>query len=338
MKFAHLADLHLGFHQYLLRQRRDDFTNVALQCLHQIVEEEPDFILFSGDVFNSKKPSYHTIDDFRNMLKFLRNENIPVFCITGNHCHTIGMTWVDFFQSMNLCNDLIIPEINITKIDWHSNPMSVINNLEPVRDKFNILMVHQGHEKYYGIFDDNDVKVMRDKGFDYVAGGHIHIPYVINNTLFNPGSLEYTSSDLWGTPGGYYMVYVDDNLSFKHVISPHRPVYRYQINSTKNILSVDNIIGLVKGSNVYIERDSLVEIVINGINQVAPAILAEAEAILQYDSLRTKIKYYCKTNQQQSSSKKERKDVYQQVFGDKSKLAQQVIESSEDQKEVLNLL
>ena len=49
MKFAHLADTHLGYRQYGLFEREKDFYEVFDKVIDKIIEEKVDFVVHSGD-------------------------------------------------------------------------------------------------------------------------------------------------------------------------------------------------------------------------------------------------------------------------------------------------
>ena len=45
MKFMHIADVHLGYQQYGLRERFDDFSKTFLHLTQKAIEENVDFIM-----------------------------------------------------------------------------------------------------------------------------------------------------------------------------------------------------------------------------------------------------------------------------------------------------
>jgi DNA repair exonuclease SbcCD nuclease subunit len=337
MRFAHFADLHLGFHQYMLRQRRDDFTNTFFGAIENVLyREEVDFILISGDIFNSKKPSWHTISDFRFVVDWIEQYKVPLFVTTGNHCHTNGMTYVDYFDYANNNN---IDGVSIHRVNWTSNPMSAIMNLPKVNNgAFNILMMHHGHVKHYGVMTDVDITKIKELGYDYIASGHIHVPYIEQGVFFNPGSLEYTSSDLWGNPGGYFVVDINDNgFTYKHVISHHRETGKFVLKLNEKVNNAKYLANKIIEKN-WIVKDSLIEIIIIG--NVEPAIISETETMVQLDSLRTKLKIAADNNIDKIDNMVYNNvhDVFEQVFGDKSTKARQVVDSSDNPDDVLAVL
>ena len=47
MKFAHLADTHLGYRQFGLLEREKDFYEVFDKIIDRIIEEKVDFVIHS---------------------------------------------------------------------------------------------------------------------------------------------------------------------------------------------------------------------------------------------------------------------------------------------------
>jgi DNA repair exonuclease SbcCD nuclease subunit len=50
--FVHVADLHIGYAQYNLDVRREDFENAFKEVVDKTIELKPDFILIAGDLFH----------------------------------------------------------------------------------------------------------------------------------------------------------------------------------------------------------------------------------------------------------------------------------------------
>ena len=85
MKFAHLSDTHLGYRQFGLNEREKDFYEVFELIIDKIIEENVDFVIHSGDLFETARPSPNALLTFQKGLLRLKGAGIPMFAIAGNH-------------------------------------------------------------------------------------------------------------------------------------------------------------------------------------------------------------------------------------------------------------
>jgi len=83
VKFAHLSDCHLGaWRNEILNQMGYEAFE---QAIDKILEEEVDFAIISGDLFDTSNPKVDVVDLAVRELKRLRDKNIPVYGIMGSH-------------------------------------------------------------------------------------------------------------------------------------------------------------------------------------------------------------------------------------------------------------
>ena len=83
VKFAHLSDCHLGaWRNEILNQMGYEAFE---QAINKILEEEVDFVVISGDLFDISNPKVDVVDLAVRELKKLRDKNIPVYGIMGSH-------------------------------------------------------------------------------------------------------------------------------------------------------------------------------------------------------------------------------------------------------------
>ena len=85
IKFAHLSDTHLGYRQYGLEKRESDFYNTFTRVIDDIISENVDFVIHSGDLFETNRPPNNAHFTFQKALKKLNDANIPIYTIAGNH-------------------------------------------------------------------------------------------------------------------------------------------------------------------------------------------------------------------------------------------------------------
>ena len=83
--FVHAADLHLGYSQYGLEARRQDFDNAFKELVDRTIELKPDFMIIAGDLFHQARPSNHTLENTIRSFKRLKDAGIPVLTVDGSH-------------------------------------------------------------------------------------------------------------------------------------------------------------------------------------------------------------------------------------------------------------
>ncbi len=195
MKFAHIADLHLGYRQYGLEQREEDFFKAALYIVDKI--KDVDFCIIAGDLFHNKNITPRTLSQANEIISSLKR----VYIASGNHDN---YRWLEYLskQHENLyCGDgtYYVSDACIQIVDWHSK-----SEVTPCKSKYNILVIHGGIEG-----EDPNFRISRElfaqynERYDYIALGHIHRKY-ISGRAHNPSSLERCS--VLDEPGGAFVI------------------------------------------------------------------------------------------------------------------------------------
>ena len=243
MKFAHLADLHLG--SWREEKMRHLSTKAFITAIDQCISQRVDFILFAGDIFNTYLPSVDTLKIVTQKLKELQMKHIPLYVIAGSHDFSpSGKTMIEVLEKaglvINVCKGFIEPETQelhltftldekteakITGIIGRKGQLDKIyyqnlhrENLEK-EPGFKIFMFHttlsEMKPKHLEQMEAQPVSFL-PKGFDYYAGGHIHHPTKIElpeyGILTYPGALfpnNFAEIEKYHQ-GGYYLITVED--------------------------------------------------------------------------------------------------------------------------------
>ena len=104
-KFAHLADCHLG------GWRQEELQTINFQSFQKVVqiilEQNLDFVLISGDLFDSAYPSIEILKESFAEFKKLHDAKIPVYLIAGSHdFSSSGKTFLDVLEKAGFCKNV----------------------------------------------------------------------------------------------------------------------------------------------------------------------------------------------------------------------------------------
>ena len=255
MKFAHLADCHIG--GWRDPKMRDLNINSFVEAIRRSVDKNVDFILISGDLFNTSLPSIDKLKVVTEKLKELKDRTIAVYIIPGSHDFSpSGRTMLDVLEKA----DLLVKVVKGTAVDGKlklkftvdaktgakiTGMLGKAGMLEKTyyesldkeslekEDGFKIFMFHTALTE----FKPRDMQKMDSsplsllpKNFDYYAGGHVH--YVFQKeepgfgTIVYPGPLfpnNFSEIEKLGC-GGFYF-YNDGKLEYEKIeLVKHFPV------------------------------------------------------------------------------------------------------------------
>jgi DNA repair exonuclease SbcCD nuclease subunit len=205
MQFVHISDNHLGYRQYNSDKREQDFYNSFNQCIDKIIDIKPDFVVHSGDLFESPEPPINAIHTAMEGFYKLKKHNIPIYIIHGNHdlpkrdtkgspfkilksilgdnLKTFVKRKYHIFRKEN--KEIFIGGSNFTfksRINRLFEDYRIIEN-ESKKYKNKILLFHQSIYSYSNLPVYELQLNNFPKGFNYYAGGHIHqrILKTVNN-------------------------------------------------------------------------------------------------------------------------------------------------------------
>ncbi|MGZ4949059.1 MAG: DNA repair exonuclease, partial [Halobacteriota archaeon] len=208
LRFVHVSDTHLGYRQYGLSERLDDWAQATREVFAFAVQNKVDCVVHSGDFFNSNRVDHTSLIQAIEALKVLKDVDIPFFVIDGNHDRRKGSqehTALDVLQSLGLCRYLrpergslenAAAEVNGTNIiglgyngAYIKPRLMELSQQMPGAD--NVVVLHAGVAQHIEGGQPEitvpELEVLRSSTA-YLALGHYHNKFSVDNWIFNPGS------------------------------------------------------------------------------------------------------------------------------------------------------
>jgi DNA repair protein SbcD/Mre11 len=273
-RFVHTADNHLGYEQYGVKERFNDFAHAFFAVVDDAIARKADFFVIAGDLFNKRAIDALTLIQAEEALQRLHAAGIPAIAIEGNHDRSYyrdGVSWLQFLCWQGLLH-LLNPNVRegvpvlapwdqqamrgayvdvqggalrVYGLPWYgagtgrvmeqlARELAAAQADESAGGvQYRVLLLHTGVDgmlpQLHGLPTRQQFEPLRGL-VDYVALGHVHKPYEIDNWLFNPGSTETWGAEESAWERGYYYVEVDTDATPRHhaqlLINPRRPFYR----------------------------------------------------------------------------------------------------------------
>ncbi len=260
MKFAHLADVHLGGHRdpKLRELNTRSFAAVIDKC----ISEKVDFVLVAGDLFNTSSPSMDSLAACFQKFKELKEQGICVYLIPGSHDFSpSGKTMITLLELAGLAVNVSKGEMENGKLrlkftvdkktgakltgiygkkgglEKHYYSDLLTGNLESEQGP-KIFLFHSAIAELMpnalSSIDAVPVASMPKK-FDYYAGGHIHVTenkFIDGyGTFVYPGPVFPNSfSELEELGCGSFVIY--DNGKIRHEKIQLHPVAKISVDAT----------------------------------------------------------------------------------------------------------
>ncbi len=283
-KFAHIADVHLGAY-------RDNFLkeanlNAFLKAMDICIQENVDFIIFAGDLFDSNLPDIKILNSAVKKMKEVKNNGIEIYVIYGSHDYSpVSASMIDILHSAGLFIKLQpnfikdkktkanIAGISARKAVVDKQIMQEIK-LQRIDENIHIFVFHAAIDIFT---TENFLEPISfdlfPKGMDYYAGGHLHkrdIKKINNSLIAYPGPLfGYDYRDLESTAKGdkkgFYIVEFDDegikNYRFVETNLYDIEFIEYDAEGKSSILAESELIDTLKRKSF---RDKIVLLKIKG--------------------------------------------------------------------------
>ena len=282
MKFVHIADMHFDCPFVNLSQkdilgdlRRLEQRKVFKKIIEYIKENNINYFFISGDLYEQKYVKQSTIEFINHLFKEI--PDTMIFITPGNHDPYLKNSYYNQFRwnsNVHIFDSNIekieTSEANIYGLGFNDFYMkdSGIEKIEiDDKGKINILITH-------GTLDGANIedkpyhpiskKVLEEKGFDYIALGHIHkLDYKTekNQKIVYPGSTISLGFDELGEHGMIVGDLEKENLDLNFIPLDDKIFIKKEIDLT-SIGSKEELIENI--NELDIQENEYVEIIIKG--------------------------------------------------------------------------
>ncbi|MBU2104755.1 MAG: DNA repair exonuclease [Nanoarchaeota archaeon] len=261
VKFAHISDVHLG--GWKQKEMQELNFEAFQKAINICIEKKLDFVVVSGDLFDSAYPSIDVLKGTFSEFKKLSDSKIPCFIVAGSHDYSVsGKTFLDVLEKSGFCQNVanfeyseesIILNPTLHKgvaIYGYPGKKSGLEIQDLKKIKFNdspgmfkILMLHTTIDKAKGTLPIDSIEIESLPKADYYALGHLHIDFQFQNFVY-PGPIFPNNfqelEDL--NCGGFYIIDTDSQKSLQKIELKIKEVISLDFQITNALTATEKII------------------------------------------------------------------------------------------------
>ena len=282
MKFVHIADMHFDSPFVNLSEkdimgdlRRLEQRKVFKKIIEYIKENNIKYFFISGDLYEHKYIKQSTIEYVNKLFEEIPETNI--YIAPGNHD---PYTKNSYYNKYNWSKNVKIFGPKVEKIetqdaniygygfdDFYCSDSGVENIEIEQTEKPNILIIHgniDGSTIEDMQYNSMSKKMLQEKGFDYVALGHIHkkdYNTEENQKIVYPGSTISLGFDELGEHGMIVGDLEKNKLETQFIKLDDKQFTKRELN-VDNIYSKEELIEKI--NELEIEENNYVEIILIG--------------------------------------------------------------------------
>ncbi len=276
MRFVHIADMHfdspfttLSDKGNLGEIRRMEQRKIFKKVIDYIKENKIELLFISGDLYEHQYIRKSTIEYINNLFKEINKTKI--FISPGNHDPYLKKSYYNDFswnENVHIFNSQI-EKIELNNLDIYGYGFDDFycseSNLESLKianpEKTNILIIHgtlDGSTAEERQYNPMSKRMLIEKGFDYVALGHIHkTNFTPEERIIYPGSTISLGFDELGKHG---MVVGDiEKNKIEFIELDETEFVEKEIKCTE-IFSIEQLIEKI--NEINIEKNKLYKIIL----------------------------------------------------------------------------
>jgi exonuclease SbcD len=264
MKILHFSDTHLGYQAFDrvtdagINAREQDVYDAFERVVDRILNIKPDLVIHSGDFFHRPSPSNRALTFGLEQLRRIGQAGIPTVIISGNHETPKTIYNAPILRALRTLEHVFpvfgeqcerfefgkiaihgVPHINDNRLLLHE-----LEKLEPLKDRFNILMLHTSLGKRY-LMEEYGEQVFPAEfetklaGFQYISLGHWHDCQAVNlhPCAWYSGSTERFSDTEIGSEKGFLILDIESDQTCKVTFEavPTRTWLRWERNACHEV-------------------------------------------------------------------------------------------------------
>lgn len=279
MKFSHFADCHLGS----WRQPELQALNLKnfQEAIEKSIKERVDFVLITGDLFDSAYPVIEVLEEAFFQLKKLKDAGISCFYIAGSHDYSAsGKTFLSVLEKAGFCKNVFVPEERGEEII-----------LNPVMFKEVALYGYPGKKSGMEIEEIKRVKLQDAPGFfkvfalhtslkkaiknlpiesidedklpyaDYYALGHLHIDYVDGKFVYAGPIFPSNFQELEELEYGSFYIVNTQPFQYKKILLGDKKPLAVEVEVKNALIATDKILSELKTKDL---KDKIVLLKLSG--------------------------------------------------------------------------
>ncbi len=230
-----MGDCHLGgWRQPELKELNFEYFKKAIQIS---LSEKVEFILISGDLFDSAYPPMDTLKNTFEIFRNIKDANIPVFIIAGSHDYSVsGNSFLDVLEKAGFCKNVsifsekgnhilleptIFKNVAIFGFPGKRSGLEVEEisriKLQDAPGLFRILMLHTTIRDAVG---NTQIDAVDDRFLpkvDYLALSHLHIKYCKENRVYSGPIFPNSITELEELGGGSFYIYENGKIKRQEI-------------------------------------------------------------------------------------------------------------------------
>jgi DNA repair exonuclease SbcCD nuclease subunit len=250
VRIAALGDAHLGRSYYTftadngVNRRELDFEESFEAAVGLALAQDPDLVVWLGDIFDHPRPSYRSFRVAQRALARIRDHGLPLALISGNHdtprLPGTGSPYsalADTFPEFHFAHRMAYERFELPGVVLHAVPqmLTVDAALEALAeadrsrsaDRVNVLLTHPRVPQVEpGHADINEIQV--DAGMlrsDLVLLGHYHFHVEVGRGVWYAGSTDtFSFADNPEKPKGIVVLDTDSGECRHVALKGQRPL------------------------------------------------------------------------------------------------------------------